>query len=390
MRIIHFFTDEKFTDFVVYLFKQFADLEQKYVLVKREKDQKINFKYNELEYILLNEVNDYVKEFKADCVIFHSLFNFNLKVLNELNTKAKVCWYSWGGDLALDPVKPFKNVHEPVTFQKYYHFNTLSSLKNKFIDIVKSCAPSLFNKYIKFRTGEEWQYFVLKKNLSKINIVNTVTFSEHDIFRKHNFKGRLIHIPIGTIGLLLEHVDINKQADSLKKKYPTVFLGHSAYSENNQFDVLKSLRDMNFKGEIICPVSYGSKDYAQKLVEYGEQLFDGQFKPINRFLPQNQYFELLQSADYYLNNSIIQQGLGNIIAALYIGKPVFINKKGKGYEYLKQMGIQTYTIQDDLGLCNNFFEYKNDLKSIRDNIDSVYLEKNVINKLKNFISELAQ
>lgn len=388
MRLIHFFTDEKFTGFMIYLFGQFKNIDQKYILVKKDKDQRVNFRYDNLEYIVLDELNYFVNNYSPDCVIFHSLFNFNLKVLNELKIDTKVCWYSWGGDLALAPVKEFIRVHEPETLSIYYKSNNWTKFKSKILDRIKVNTPYLFNKYYKFRTGEEWDYYLLKRNLNKISIVNTVTFSEKEIFKKSQFKGKFIHIPIGTIELFLGGIDIEKKTNTHDSEYPTVFLGHSAYSENNQFDVFKALKDNNFKGQIICPVSYGSKEYAEKLIEYGTGLFGRKVTFIKDYLSQKEYNTQMQKADFYINNSIIQQGVGNLITALYIGKKVFLNEKGKVYEYLLHLGIKPFSIQKDLKMCNDFFENKENLSVIRKNIDDVYLEKNVINKLTVFLNEI--
>lgn len=387
MKIVHFFIDEKFTDFMLHLFDQYV-YDQQYLMVLATKNQQIKFPDHRIQPILINEVNDIIATTQPQLVIFHSLFDTNLQVLDILITKAPVCWFSWGGDIALDPVKPFKTVHEPKTLALYYSYSPLQGMRNGFWNAFKILSPALFSRYYKFRTGQHWQHYLQKKNLHKISIVNTITHAEKQLFIDNNYKGKFIHIPIGTIELLLDGVDTTPKKSALQAK-PVVFIGHSAYSENNHFDVLYLLKQANYQGGIICPLSYGDTGYAEKVIAYGTSLFGEDFTPVTQYLNKKEYYELLSRCDFYLNNSIIQQGVGNILAALYMGKHVLLNRNGKVYSYLLELGINTWTIEGDITKCCQANHYTFDITDIRNKIDKVYSEKNVKEGIDRFLYMVA-
>ena len=240
---------------------------------------------------------------KPDLIIFHSLFPQNLIVLNELKLDIKVCWFSWGGDINLSYNSIFNEGLEAVTFEKYYNNSKFKLIKHKFWNFFKSSFPYLYSKYYHFRTKEDWPNLILKKNLHKISFVNTVTINERELFRKSNFNGEFVHIPIGTIEYLMKDVNLNLQNSGDLQ----VFVGQSAYSSNNQLDVFKRLSQMSYDGKIYCPLSYGDLNYSKYVENFGNDLFKERFIPLKDYISKSTYFEVIGSCSFYINNSIIQQ-----------------------------------------------------------------------------------
>lgn len=384
-KILHFLTDEKFSDFIIHLFEKVPNHLFKYVVVIPP-DKPLKFQNPMIEQISLMEVNNFENAFAPDLIIFHSLFPPNLLVLNQLKSTRPICWFSWGGDIALGYSAIFRKAHEPVTFQEYFKPSVGSLLKHESWNIIKKLFPRLYCYYYAKRTGELWPNFLLNKHFSRISIINTITPNEQRTFIKHGFSGTFVHIPIGTIEYLMEGVTPHPISHHVNR----IFIGHSAFAQNNQLDVLAQLKTLNFQGEIICSLSYGDTDFAKAVIEKGNALFGEQFIPVTEYLTKERYFNLLNTCDIYINNSIIQQGLGNILTAAYMGIPVILNRKGVVYEFMKEQGMHCFSLQSDLEpllieLPDSIEEFT---RQNRLEIDRIYGEQQVLNEINRLLSVL--
>lgn len=384
-KVLHFLTDEKFSDFIIHLFEKVPHPVFKYVVVQSP-EKPLKFQNPLIERISLAEVNNFERAFAPDLIIFHSLFPQNLVVLDRLESTRPICWFSWGGDIALGHSTIFRKSHEPITFREYFKPSAGLLLKHELWNSVKRFFPRLYSYYYTRRTGELWPNFLLNKHFSRISIINTVTPNERKLFTQHGFSGTFIHIPIGTIEYLTEGVEHHPVSRDVKR----IFLGHSAFAQNNQLDVLVQLKTLHFQGEIICSLSYGDTDFSRLVIEKGTTLFGKRFIPITEYLTKERYFNLLNTCDVFVNNSIIQQGLGNILTAAYIGIPVILNHKGLVYEFLKEQHIHCFSLQHDLEqllveLPATMEQYT---QQNRVEIDRLYGEQQVLEKINQLLSVL--
>jgi hypothetical protein len=76
----------------------------------------------------------------------------------------------------------------------------------------------------------------------------------------------------------------------------------------------------------------------------GHNLFGKRFIPVEDFLKPEEYLELINSADVALMNHDRQQGLGNILTLLYLGKKVFLRPDTNSYRYFTSRGIKVFDI----------------------------------------------
>lgn len=386
-RILHFLIDEKFTGFIINMFEKISLFEQQYIVTTSGESTRLKFHHPDVNVIPISEVNDLVKTFNPDLIIFHSLFTPNLLTLEALQFNKTICWFSWGGDIALGHTTVFRKSHEPLTFAAYFKPIFITQAKHAFWSCIKSLFPKTFQAYYRKRTGEIWPNYILNKHFHRISIINTVTPNEQGIFKKYGFKGTFIHIPIGTIeyltnGLVPRHDEI--------QAINRIFIGHSSFSQNNQLDVIDQLHKLGFSGEIICSLSYGDKQFAELITKQGTSLFGGQFIPLTEYLQLEDYFSIVKSCDLYINNSIIQQGLGNILTAIYLGVPVALNEHGLIYQYLQDLNVHCYGLKKDLQslLENKPTVSKSVFTTSRENIDAIYSEKQVLGRIHDFLNSV--
>jgi hypothetical protein len=90
---------------------------------------------------------------------------------------------------------------------------------------------------------------------------------------------------------------------------------------------------------IICPLSYGGPDdYAEQVKRKGSELFGSRFIPLAHFIKPDEYSSLLADVDVAVMNHNRQQGLGNILPILFLGKKVYLRKDTSSYQFLKRLG----------------------------------------------------
>src|SRR5690606_7080247 len=97
---------------------------------------------------------------------------------------------------------------------------------------------------------------------------------------------------------------------------------------------------------LYVPLSYGSEDYKNRIIKKGKELFGSRFKPLEDFIPYQEYITFLKNIDILILNHRRQQGMGNTIQALGMGKKVFLNSITPQYHLFKKLGIKVFPIEN--------------------------------------------
>lgn len=248
--------------------------------------------------------------YSADKIILHSLFNFNVLIILACNPYLlkKCYWVIWGGDL-------------------YSFMFPKNSLKYKLKETIRG--------------------FVIKR----IGFLLTYVKGDVDLARKHySARGEYIE----TIGYLSNVIPSNIPVSENNKKDINILVGNSADPTNNHFDALDKLA--KFKNEdiqIYVPLSYGDKDYAKKVIDYGKSLFGDKFIGITEFIPYSEYMCFLKNIDIAVFNHQRQQAMGNTINLLAMGKRVYLREGTTQKEFFNDLSVQTFDI-NNIVILENF------------------------------------
>lgn len=87
-------------------------------------------------------------------------------------------------------------------------------------------------------------------------------------------------------------------------------------------DMIKKFKSENIK--FVCPLSYGNFEYRDKVIEYGKNILGDKFCPITEYMPQQEYYSLLNKCSVGIFNNNRQQAMGNINVLLRFGAKVYI------------------------------------------------------------------
>lgn len=267
-------------------------------------------------------------------VFIHSLF-FDPKILFKirevLQKYGKVrdfSWVLWGGDLYNYYLN---NSHDP---NEWF----LNELKKIFVSNAYSIIALMEEDYYfakeKFGTKAKYQYAFYPIVVSVEQLEEVINKSKNGDNDNHE-----------------------KLIDESQKKYKRILVGNSATATNNHFEIFEALKKLNLTDEfeIICPLSYGDKNYASRVITYGKNLFGERFKELTEWILPIDYAKFLLDIDVAIFNFKRQQGLGNLIPLFYLGKKVYIRGDSPLWRFTNRLGLKAF---DFLEVLSNNDAYK--------------------------------
>ena len=289
MRILHIATEKKF---IIPLMNIINDNNNhRYIiLTKKENDKQNNIQFfNKKIHILklLNVLNN------CDKIILHGLFSdalINILFFQPWLTK-KCYWFMLGGD--------------------FYNPKKQSIIKRKFIKRIKNFVTYIkgdfeYVKKIYGCSGELFECFMYPSNLSKNYTVNK------------NLKDTI-----------------------------NIQVGNSADPTNNHmqvFDFLRKFKNDNIK--IYTPLSYGNKNYAKLVISKGKNIFGDKFIPMVEFKENSEYLNFLAEIDIAIFAHERQQGMGNILTLLELGKKVYLKKNTTSWKFLNEIDLKIFDFKN--------------------------------------------
>lgn len=336
-KILHIFPDSLFTegyfDFII------KDKKNNHKFILTDIGANTNFSNPKYEKYIIEKVSTFkfldfiklrknLKKNKYDKLIIHSgylnylilAFIFNKKVLN------KSILSLWGGSDS----KKFSVTEE----KKKYKF-----------------IAKIYNS-------------IRKKVYSKFKIILSIVSDDYETI-KNDYNLNAINLQ--SVYPFVSNVERNNIKNNKKIK---IQICHSGSTECNTLEVLEKLKkykDCNL--EIYAPLAYGNENYIEKVIEEGKKIFGDKFIPIKELMPFDKYNKYLSSLDILINNSTIQQGLGNINLAFYNGVKVFLNIKGENNKLYssKKLIFSHINEIDKLQFDKLYYISKDDIKKNMNN-----------------------
>lgn len=320
MKLVHFILDNKFTVNVFENFDCVKNVDNKYVcLLNRDQSsvQYISDEYEDVIYLKLKDIKsiEYLLD-EATYIIIHSLNVNHVKFIN-MYPKLNYVWVGMGFD--------YYDMLSNGLFYKY-------SLKYKRLGSIKSKIKNFIKVDFLFR---------LKKHKAILNITHfsPVLESEYHLLSKKYKHLKYIAWNYGASAKILnKNMVVDPQGESL-------LLGNSADPTNNHYEVLECLHKLQYKGNIILPLSYGDFKYREKLLSdiYN---FDLNITPIFDYMDKDEYFDILKKCNVIIMNNRRQQAASNVFVMMAMGAKVFLNSDSLLYGFFESNGSAIFNIKD--------------------------------------------
>lgn len=319
--------DEKFIDYFIEQSEEVMPGGSVYWIVRENENNTLKHinssliqQINWTKYTIQSLIRD-ANQF--DQLVLHSFFFPYLNhFLQGIQKGIKVIWIFWGGDGYRFTANE-RRWYLPITLR--YKKDAL----HKNVSILRAIVRNINTARMRLIESH-----FIRSLIRRVNVCATWVKYDYEMIRHINPQMEWINYSYFSSEQMGLH-NIAPQPLNTSR----LWLGNSATDTNNHFDALYYLKEINWRGEIIAPLSYGSEPYAEDVISYGKQFFGVKFIPIVEFMPLEQYQQYMNSCGIVWMNHIRQQAAGSALAALYMGKAVIMNTNNNLYKTLKDWGV---------------------------------------------------
>jgi dTDP-N-acetylfucosamine:lipid II N-acetylfucosaminyltransferase len=386
--ILHLSDDSIFLDYTIDQFEAVAPGQSIY-LVSTSTPKKIKnsnkivaCESNSDQYkLIINRFSDF------DAIILHSLTTEKAQIVNKASKNVNFVWMMWGADGFY--LKEFHGKWYSEKTKKIVSNPKEQTLKAKIKKTLRN--TKLYNLLYLLRKGKSPSNIEKVKAIKRIQFLAPIIEEDFTIIKEKFRLKALKYLPYthGSIETLI--TDIKKRNNIYMPKENRVLLGNSADPSNNHIDIFYRLKELNFVGEVICPLSYGNDGYKDKIIIEGKRILGSSFIPLVEFLPLKQYQEIINSCNIVIMNHYRQQAMGNINSAIWHGAKVFLNQKNPAYHSFNRIGVKVLTIQEDFSEISNSVVLMNNKECItknREALSKYYSQDVVLNRTKELIKKI--
>lgn len=333
---LHIFNDEKFTNLIVDQFIATEVPNQTFVLIQEVGITKMNYPVRpDLPVKIIQRKSDAYNElisslYKHKSIFIHYLCDLKMEFIEKAPLDIRIVWMCWGQD-----------IHKLVIAKSYLPETKFLLWKNKkYSDFC--WEYTLFIRQLKFPFSRKG------KLLKRIDYCCPVIKEDLTLIRKR-LKLDIQYIPFHYS--TLEDI-LGDQIGSVSQGN-NILVGNSGSYASNHLDAFKKLGEFNLeKRQVVVPLSYGDEIYAKQIRDIGYNLFSDYFFPIMDFLTIDKYNKILSGCSVAIFNHLRQHALANILVCLWLGLRVYMNNKSPLYNNLKELGLNIYSIKEDLRLEN--------------------------------------
>lgn len=338
-KLLQLMPDQKFIDYFIEQSEDVAPGSSDYWILQEPNESALKYVKSNLVTTVnwrLQNLDALINEAKAyEKIILHSFLKPFIKdFIYALDPKIPVVWMFWGADgYSFTPDQ--KRWFLPLTWR----WKKKKKAAFRFEDLKKVYRNLFYGTEAKRRSRTACDI------IRRVNVC--ATWVRHDFEMIKHINPAMLwedysYFTSDQLGL--------KDIEYIEPNFQRIWLGNSGWETNNHFDALTHLKNFNWSGEIVAPLSYGDPAYTKAVIAQGKRDFGERFIAITDFIPLNEYHGYLNSCGIVWMNHLRQQAAGNTLSALYMGKAVILNNMSNLYKTLKEWGIIFFNLSS---LSNN-------------------------------------
>lgn len=235
----------------------------------------------------------------GDTIIVHSFRGPKTALKVEKSLRSKIVWRTWGHDVKL-----------------HYRDGIFKDIKN-------------------FYLNQKWKRVVRDfRGVGHGGAVDEIDIE--DFFGKKVKKFFMPYVEIGNYESLCKARDLENKKENLVK----VCVGHSGFAKDNHVELIKRLKVYeNENIKLFFVLTYGNEKYIESLINLIPDLWEGQYEVVRDHMPFDEYAFFMKKMDIIILDGQDSYAIGNLDMALFLGKKLFLNKKGILAKTLKKENI---------------------------------------------------
>ena len=257
------------------------------------------------------EVESLCRERHIDKIVLHAAFrrNVNLAAYLKKRIPCKVYWLFWGFELYNALAEDFgvslvDEKFNPFKIRTYRYPNRVKGLL----------------KYLRYGCT---QSDVLRKVSDVADYFCFWNKFDYDLYTKYFGD----HVKYKRFGYVCRERNSGEvETYNFPKKVQTILINHQASMTGNHVTLMEKVEKVDKEGKFnICvPLSYGAPYVRKQCLQLGHRMFGDRFMPILDFLPRDEYFDKIDSAQFALFGQKRQEAKGNIGHLLTVCTKVFL------------------------------------------------------------------
>lgn len=107
-----------------------------------------------------------------------------------------------------------------------------------------------------------------------------------------------------------------------------IALYHRGTVEGNHIEILKKLERFGDKIRVYVPLSYGDKEYIEKVKTYIKENSSDNVIIVDKFMEYEKYVTFMNKMDIAVFDCVTSTALGNVVVYLFLKKKMILNRNG--------------------------------------------------------------
>lgn len=260
------------------------------------------------------------------------------KLFEDYSYSQYMISYSWKELLTfLIKIKSSDRIvfHSKLPLKVFLPFNLITLLlkKKKFANCSYICWGSDYTF-----DGKDFIHnfhkFIMNKAFPHYRAIGTLSVVDSQEIQTYYPTANVIYSPY----LSTEKRQLMPKSERPSETMPTVMVSHSGWPHNQHIKSFELLKKFVGKIKIVCPLCYGDKDYMDKVINKGKELFGDNFSYFTDLMPKEEYVQFIHDTiDVYVSSAEVQTGLGAIFSCVRSGVKIYV--AGNNYESLTEAGF---------------------------------------------------
>lgn len=260
---------------------------------------------------------------RSDVAIFHGMSAVVASAMVDAPSRVLKVWSGWGGD---------------------YYGSTLDHSRGQLAPLTRAAWPgtTLTNAPPRVLLNSVRSAQLLHAAARSADVFSAPVPQDELVFRKRfrGFTGRYHQL-----NYLTAESGIAPGPDGSDGH--DILLGNSASATNNHLDALEVLARSDLgESRVVVPLSYGDPTYAAMVAERGHELLGEKFVSLREHLPLHDYHEVLSRCSVVVMAHWRQQGVGNVLRAVWQGAHVVLDPRNPVADYLASLGLPAHMLAD--------------------------------------------